>query len=162
MPGLEYQGSVALSAAMPTVAASLAAMVSDVTARAAGQATLTVAPPTVVVDLIAQLTAQIGALTAMLGAGILVLPPTIAGSLSVLVELNALLTLMADLTAALGVGGIHLYTYDGTVGAHGPDFTTALFGGLPSGGGGPEQACTAVTLMANTAAGSAALDAVFG
>jgi hypothetical protein len=123
MASLVYEGSVDLATGVPVAAAASAALVTnltlpqaDVTARLAGFATLSVAPPTLVVDLIAQLTVQLGALTTLLGNGVLILPPTVSASGAAALELTATLNAIdagldfaADLSATLGVAGIHYY-----------------------------------------------------
>lgn len=173
---LNYEGSVSLATAIPVAATAAATLTTnlappqaDVTARLAAQTTLSLAPPTVIADLVTQLTAQLGALNALITAGVVVLPPTasanveIAAQLQVILDaLDAGLAFAADLTATLGVGGIHWYTYAaGAANGIGGELAGVLSSGVPA-GGGPSEEIDAVVLVANTAGGKAALAAIFG
>lgn len=65
--------------------------------------------------------------------------------------IGALLQLQGQLMAAAGVGGIHLYSYDGTAAAMGGEVSAQIGGGVP-GGMGPSAPLKAIMLVTESPA----------
>lgn len=170
---LQYQGNLTIGEAVPTLATagvtlvtSLTPTIADLNARIAGQTTASIAPPQLITDLIVGLTASVASLVALANLGFIVLPPTFNAALETLAALELqLAALEAGLEFALdlplSVAGVHLYASVGKANTLGADFTAALSGGLPGGGGG-DAVAEGVHLLADTAGASDALREVFG
>lgn len=170
---LIYTGNVTLGVGIPSLllataqlTSSLTPLIAQLNAQIAGLLTLSLAPPSVITDLIDNLLAVIAALLALIGSGLVVLPPTASASLETVAELQLTLAgLQAglDFAAALSTSlgeSVHVYAWTGGSSALGPATTGALSGGLP-GGGGPSEDIDGIMLLANTPGAKAALQAIF-
>src|SRR5690606_30449711 len=125
-----------LDQASLTLTASLTPGVADLNARIAGLLAASIAPPALITDLVAGLTAALGSLQALIAAGVVVIPPTATASLEQLAVLQAQLTALQtglDFAASLPLGapGIHVYTTASPANGVGSDISGALAGGLP-------------------------------
>lgn len=164
---LTYQGNLSVGQCIPsllTLNAQLQAMVNVQLPRISAQfaASIAVTPPSLVTDLIANLTQMIAAMQALLATGLVILPPAISASLSAelgatLGQLNASLAAALALQALLDSAGVHLYTYEGRDVDLPGQLSSAIGLGLP---GGSET--FAVVMMVNTAGTVTALKTVMG
>lgn len=139
----QIQGALALSASLsaspPSISGSLTIVAN---LKASLEAYLTLGGfilPTAAITAIANLVIQLTGLVA---------------------ELQANITLMANLTIALGVSGVLAYTYTGAGSAFGPALTASLAGGWPD-STAPTQPSNALVLVATGTAGQAGLNAFF-
>lgn len=160
---LVYVGELTIGDLLPGIAIPFIQAVGDLQARLdaciAAMAQITVGMPSLSLQI--QLALDIIAnLQAAIAVGIT--PPTVSVQISVMVALIA--QLEAELAIMLGIpfstAGVHVYAYDGTVGAFGGEVTTALSAGVP-GGAGPGQHCDAIVLATVIPTTWAALSLVF-
>lgn len=168
---LDYLGSVTLGAAVPTAAvaatsasASLAAQLPGITAQISGM--LTVQPPVLTTDLIANLGALATALGTLLAAGVVVIPPSVNLEASADLEvtkgaLELSLDAQASVLALFGTAGFYEYFYTGPTNALGSDVSAALSAGLP-GSSDPAQQIAGLLLVCSDPASVAALRGLTG
>lgn len=133
---LTYLGSKTVGDCVPAgvtvVADALVELNAKLAATLAAQASLSVTPPTIALNLrlLLDLQAQIAAQIAL---GIEL--PTISLQLSVLFDLIAALNLQINfllaLQVAFGTAGIHAYAYDGAASGLGPSLPSSFPGGTP-------------------------------
>lgn len=147
-----FQGQVTLGGTLPLVlsanASALAEAQAKLTGALAAQAQIAISPPTIAT--------QIDALLAAIAA-LEVAPPGVALDASAIAtaiaEIQATISALVGLNAALGQSGVHLYTWAGPAGE-------AVPGGIP--GAGSQQAAFGVYLLTTVPATWSAMQQVFG
>jgi hypothetical protein len=169
--GLQYNGSVALAAAIPT-AASVAAGVSvaaalalpsialQITSLAKVGISIGLSPPSLTANITALGLVTASAVMAAAGG---ISPPGVGVSLQVagnltaiallqaqVMVLDAALAIVASLNAAFGIGGIVAYHYSGPVSGLGPELTAATARGVA--GGAPADPANALILATTSSA----------
>jgi hypothetical protein len=165
---LSYGGSLTLGQCIPLALqanaeldASIAVSLPDVQARVTGLLSVSIQPPPSLPQLIADVTSLLASLQGLLAAPL----PDVAATAAALAELQATL---AQLTASLGFAngfgallaqaGIYYYVYAGRADQLGPEVTSALAAGLPS--GAPGEQIAGALLLARDAGAISALRAV--
>jgi hypothetical protein len=149
-------GVTGINAALPDIAARLAALqafapapVSFTAQLALAQATLTGIQAGIAAGLTPpDISAQIAAVAAL-----------IAELLAAVTSINAQLTVLTDLQSLMAAAGVHVYAFAGQVNAAGGEIATELSGGLP--GGGPTDAASALLLITTTGATWTAMQSFF-
>lgn len=126
-------------AAQATADASLGLVIPQITAQIAGLIALItqlgLTPPSIEgsIALLTQAIASLQAAVTLPGASanITAIAAALAQLEATLLSLSAQLAASAALGVTLGTPGVWVYSYDGTPGAFGPNFSGAIGGGLP-------------------------------
>lgn len=156
-------GEMTLGALQPQLTAVLAVEISSLEAQLAGalqaQVGLVLTPPT----LIGQV-AAIAELAAAVAAAIILGVPDVSFQLAAVVDLIAVLeaqlALLAEFTAALAVGGVSVYSFDGLTGAFGSELDVTLGDGFA--GGDADTPANALILATTSGATWEAIEFLFG
>lgn len=152
-------GNVSLSSALPTTAQAYGSVEGNLNAELAAAGNMSVS-----LDLGAPDLALATAIGADFSAAVVasVTEPywglQVDANLDLIAQLNAQLSAIAGIMAALGTAGIYLYTYSGTADTFGSGLQAVVGGGLP--GGAPSDHVDALCLVASTPAAWAAIQTV--
>ena len=148
-------GAFSVGSILPTTLAAFGAVEGDLRSQlaAAGNLSLSlqVGIPSVAVQAQALATFEAGVSEPYLGIGI-------DANISAIAAINAQLTALGGIVAALGTAGVVLLTSDTTLGALGGEITSAVASGIP--GATTSDHCNAITLIATTPAAWAAMQAL--
>lgn len=160
---IDELGEMTLAALNPQISGVVAAEISSLEAQLAGalqaQAGLIATPPTLIgqVAALAEISAGI-ALAITLGV------PDVSFQLAAVVDLIALLeaqlALMAEFNAALGVGGVSVYTFEGQTGVFGTELQAVI--GLGFAGGTATTPANGLVLATTLAPTWDAIKFLFG
>ncbi len=178
-PGtVEYLGDISIGAMVGGLSAGILSanlaldfQLGQITAQIQGALALSVAlhasPPSIAgsLTIVANIKAS---LEAYLSLGGFILPTAAITAIANLViqlqgivaQVNANISLMASITASLGVSGVLAYTYTGAGNAFGPALTSSLAGGWPDSTPATDPS-NALILIADGTAGQVGLETFF-
>lgn len=152
-------GNVSLSSALPTTAEAFASVEGNLNAEIAAAGNMSIS-----LDLGAPDLALATAIGVDFSAAVVasVTEPywglQVDANLDLIASLNAQLSALAGILAALGTAGIYLYQYSGTADSLGTSIQSVVGSGLP--GGAPTDHVDALCLVASTPAAWAAMQTV--